>query len=77
MHASRRGTGVAASRRMAAVLLLVLLPIFAAVGFMYGVIQSELSLGTAFAGIAFLLMASGVFVGLANMMRGWERDAGA
>jgi hypothetical protein len=59
---------------MAAVLALVLLPIIASVGFMLQVVLSDLSVGSAFAGFAFLLLASGVFVGVFNMVRRWEDD---
>jgi hypothetical protein len=59
---------------MAAVLALVLLPIVASVGFMVKVVLTDLSVGSALAGLAFLLLASGVFIGLFNMVRRWEDE---
>jgi len=68
------GMLIAIRQRMAAVLALVLLPIIASVGFMLKVVVTDLSVGSAIAGLAFLLLASGVFVGLFNMVRHWEDD---
>lgn len=61
---------------MAAVLCLVLLPLIAALGFMFGVVTGEQSLASVLGGLVFLVMGAGMFVGLFNMSRNWERDGG-
>jgi hypothetical protein len=68
------GMLIAIRKCMAAVLALVLLPIIASVGFMVKVVLTDLSVGSAIAGLAFLLLAGGVFVGLFNMVRRWEDE---
>lgn len=60
---------------MAAVLCLVLLPLMAAVGFMLGAIQGQLSFATVFGGLTFLLLGAGMFVGVFRMVRHWEDEA--
>jgi hypothetical protein len=65
---------IAIRQRMAAVLTLVLLPIIASLGFMFGLVQNDRSVGSAIGGLVFLLLASGVFLGLFTMVRRWEAD---
>lgn len=57
---------------MAAVLCLVMLPLFAAVGFMFGVVQIEWSAASLFGGAAFLLLAGGLLVGAFRLSQGWD-----
>jgi hypothetical protein len=66
------GTVVAGAAAMAAVMCLVFLPALSGIGFMFKVVQGDLSIGSAMAGIAFSAMAGGIFVGLFNMSRGWD-----
>lgn len=61
---------------MAAVLCLVLLPLMAAFGFMFGVVVGEQSLTSVLGGLVFLMLGGGMFVGLFNMARNWERESG-
>lgn len=65
---------IARPRRMGAVLLLVFLPVMASVGFMCGVMQNDSSHGGVIAGLAFIVLAIGLFVGLLNLVRHWETD---
>jgi hypothetical protein len=60
---------------MAAVLCLIFLPLIAALGFMLGVTQGDLSVGSVLGAATFLLLGAGLFVGAFNMSRGWEQDA--
>lgn len=69
-----RGTNIAASRGMAAVLCLVMLPLMAAVGFMFGVVQSESTFSSVMCGITFVLLGGGMFFGMFRMARGWEEE---
>jgi hypothetical protein len=59
---------------MAAVLCLIMLPLMAAVGFMFGATQGDLSVGTVLGGVTFLLLAGGIFVGAFNLSRGWDEE---
>lgn len=59
---------------MAAVLCLVLLPLMAAVGFMFGVVQGELTAASVLGGLTFILLGGGMFVGIFKMARGWEAE---
>ncbi len=47
----------------------------AAVGFMLGAIQGQLSFATVFGGLTFLLLGAGMFVGVFRMVRHWEDEA--
>lgn len=60
---------------MAAVLCLVLLPLLAAVGFMFGVIVGQPSATGVLCGLVFLILGGGMFAGIFNMSRGWERNS--
>ena len=59
--------------RMAAVFCLVMLPAIAAIGFMIKA-GGDMSLGTAFAGLVFTLLAGGVFVALLGMVKKAEDE---
>ncbi len=59
---------------MAAVLCLVLLPLMAAVGFMFGVVGGDPSPGAVLAGLVFLMLGAGMFVGAYKMSRGWDAE---
>ncbi|HEU4612980.1 MAG TPA: hypothetical protein VFS15_12910 [Kofleriaceae bacterium] len=61
---------------MAAVLCLVLLPLMAALGFMFGVIVGEPSATSVLGGLVFLMLGGGMFAGIFNMSRSWERNSG-
>lgn len=65
---------VAMPGRMAAVLTVIFIPVIASIGFMLKGIQGDMSVGSAMAGVAFAIMASGVFVGMFNMARSWEHE---
>lgn len=60
---------------MAAVLLLVFLPILAAVGFMFGAIGGHVSFSTLFATFTFLALAAGIVLGMVRMSRPWDGRA--
>lgn len=60
--------------RMAAVFCLVMLPAIAAIGFMLKVTENT-SFGALAAITCFAMLASGVFLGLLKMARGWEAEA--
>jgi hypothetical protein len=57
---------------MAAVFALVMLPLIASVGFFIGVVASDGSLASAFAGATFVLLAAGVLVGALRIARAAE-----
>jgi cytochrome c biogenesis protein CcdA len=59
---------------MAAVFALVFLPALAAAGFMFKVVQGDLSFATAMAGMIFIALAGGTFFGLFRMARKWENE---
>jgi hypothetical protein len=59
---------------MAAVLALVMLPIIAATGFFLGVIRTDVSLATAFAGAVFVALATGVLAGALTIARRAEQS---
>ena len=60
---------------MAAVFCLVMLPAIAAIGFMIKAIAGgDMSLGTAFAGLVFTLLAGGVFIALLGMVKKAEDE---
>lgn len=48
----------------------------AAFGFMFGVVVGEQSLTSVLGGLVFLMLGGGMFVGLFNMARNWERESG-
>ena len=58
---------------MAAVLALILIPIVAAVGFMF-LANDGGSVAGRMATVCFGLLAAGVFVGLFRMARRWENE---
>lgn len=60
---------------MAAVMVLILLPVVAAVGFMLLTNIDTFSLATAMGTIAFAALAIGVFASLFKMARRWENEA--
>lgn len=60
---------------MAAVFTVILIPIVAAVGFMSGVVDGDLTAGSVLAWCTFVLLSGGVFIALLNMMRDWEQTA--
>ena len=68
------GTPIANAKVMAAVFALILLPAIAATGFMFKVVQGDLSFATAIAGITFFMLAGGVFLGVLRMSRTWDAD---
>jgi hypothetical protein len=57
---------------MAAVFLLVMLPIIASVGFFIGVVRFDGSFAAAFAGAIFIALAAGVLVGALRIARDAE-----
>ena len=59
---------------MAAVLCLMLLPLMAAVGFMFGVIRGDLSPGAVLGGIVFCLLGAFMFFSAFTMSRIWEDE---
>ena len=59
---------------MAAVLCLVFLPLMVALGMMLGVVQGDSSSGSILAGLAFVLLGGGMFVGVFNMARTWDAE---
>jgi hypothetical protein len=68
------GTKVACPAGMGAVLLLVLLPLIASLGFMFGIVHSDMSTGSMLAGIAFLLLCTFVFFCTFHMSRTWDLE---
>ena len=60
--------------RMAAVFALVLLPALAAAGFMVKTIQGDMSIGTGFAGMTFVLLTAFVFGGTLGMIKRAEDE---
>src|SRR5262249_14315455 len=67
------GIRVAMTRRMAAALALVMLPIIASVGFFLGVIRADGSFAAAFAGGVFVALATGVLAGALSIARRAEQ----
>lgn len=61
---------------MAAVFALVFLFVLASTGLLFETLMNDGSLASTFAFVTFLVMASGVFVGLFKMARKWEDEAG-
>jgi hypothetical protein len=59
---------------MGAVFLLVLLPIFAALGFMLKTIQSDPSSGGILAAITFLFLSCVIAFGALAMARSWDEE---
>jgi hypothetical protein len=59
---------------MAAVLCLVMIPLFASIGFMFGVVGGDFSGVNAIAGIAFFLLASFILLAALHMARGWDES---
>jgi hypothetical protein len=57
---------------MAAVLCLVMLPLMAALGFMFGVVGGEWSGASFLGGATFLLLGAGLFVGAFKLAQGWD-----
>jgi hypothetical protein len=50
----------------------------AAIGFMLGVVNGELSAASVLGGLAFLMLGAGMLVGMFRMSRDWEgHDEGA
>lgn len=60
---------------MAAVMALILVPVIAAVGFMFMTSIDNLSFATAMGTTAFAALAIGVFASLFKMVRRWENEA--
>ena len=59
---------------MAAVLCLVMLPLFAAVGFMFGVMQLEWSAASVLGCATFIMLAGGLLVGAFRLSHGWDSN---
>ncbi len=59
---------------MATVFALIFLPAFAAVGLMALTATGDTGAASYFALLCFVLLASGMFVGLYNMMKRWEDE---
>lgn len=59
---------------MAAVLCLVLIPLIASVGFMFGVVGGEMSGASIIGGIAFFLLAAFMLFGTFNLSRVWDEE---
>jgi hypothetical protein len=59
---------------MAAVLALVMLPVVMAIGFFIGTVGSDMSFGSAFAGVTFVALAIGVLVGTLRFEHGLEEE---
>lgn len=57
---------------MAAVLALVMVPLFAALGFFAGVTRGEGSIGSGMAMVTFALLGAGMLFGLLRFVRGLE-----
>lgn len=61
---------------MAAVFALVFLFVLASAGLLFKTLMNDGSFASVFAFITFLVLASGVFVGLFKMARKWEDEVG-
>ena len=59
---------------MAAVFALIFVPGLAAVLFMLGTNQGQLSFATAAAATVFVALATGIFMGLLRLSRTWEDE---
>ena len=59
---------------MAAVFALVFLFVLASGGLLFKTMVNGASFGSIFALATFLVLASGVFIGLFKMARGWENE---
>jgi hypothetical protein len=57
---------------MAAIFALIFVPALAAILFMLGILHGNLSLSSGAAAAVFVVLATGVFVGLLRLMRQWE-----
>lgn len=51
-----------------------MIPLFASIAFMFGVIGGEFSGVNAIAGIAFFLLASFILLAALHMARGWDEN---
>ncbi len=58
---------------MAAVLCLVMIPVFAAVGFMFGAVGGE-SGASALGGLVFLALAAFTLLAAVHMARAWDEE---
>lgn len=58
---------------MAAVLCLIMLPVIAGIGFMVGANVGGAA-GAGLAVIAFILLGSGLVIGLSRIAKGWDGD---
>jgi hypothetical protein len=59
---------------MAAILCLILLPVIASIGFMFGVVRGDMSTGSLFGGTVFVLLAAFLFFAAFNMSRVWDSE---
>lgn len=73
-HAARRSQ---CGRGMAAVLCLVLLPLMASLGFMFGVVRGDMSSNAVFGGLVFLALGAIMFFGAFKMAVGWDDENGS
>lgn len=62
------------SESVAAVLLLVFLPVLAAVLFLFGSFAGHMSVVSMLAGLVFVLLGSGMVVGMMRMSVGWDHE---
>jgi hypothetical protein len=59
---------------MAAVLCLVLLPLMASVGFMFGVMRGDMSPGAILGSVMFFLLAAFLLFSALSMSRDWDEE---
>jgi hypothetical protein len=59
---------------VAAVLLLVFLPVLAAVLFLFGSFAGHMSIVSMLAGLVFVVLGAGMVVGMMRMSVGWDRE---
>jgi hypothetical protein len=59
---------------MAAVLCLIMLPLMASLGFMFGVVRGDMSAASVLGGIVFFLLAGFLLFSALNMSRIWDED---
>ena len=59
---------------MPAVLCLVMLPLIAAVGFMFGVVRGDFSAGSVLGGLAFIMLGAFMFFSAFRMSRVWDDE---
>ena len=50
-----------------------MLPLMAALGFMFGVVQLEWSAASMLGGATFLMLGAGMLVGAFRLSQGWDR----